>query len=154
MPEEILGKFRCIVLTPRDTLLNCSTHSITLPAHDGQMGVWRDHMPMLCKLGLGIMEVHEFVTDENPQPSYTSFVIDGGFVRISKNVVIVLAYDVTGLSDIDMQKAQNMLDNANKLTGDSAEAMNNRQHAIKKAALLVQMLQNADSRGNKTAAVA
>ena len=68
MAEECLENFRCVVLTPRAKLLDCKTHSITLPAHDGQMGVWRDHMPMLCRLGLGIMEVHDFVTDDDQTP--------------------------------------------------------------------------------------
>jgi F-type H+-transporting ATPase subunit epsilon len=139
MAEEILGKFRFIVLTPLATLLDCTTHSVTLPAHDGQIGIWRDHMPMLCRLGLGIMEVRDLVAEENQAPSDKSFVIDGGFVRISRNVVMVLAYDVVEKSDTNRDKAQKFLDDANKLSGDTAQIMNQRQHDLKKASLLMQI---------------
>jgi F-type H+-transporting ATPase subunit epsilon len=141
MAEAILGKFHFIVLTPSATVLECRTPSVTLPAHDGQIGILRDHMPMLCRLGLGIMEVRDFITDQNQRPSNASFVIDGGFVRISKNVVMVLAYDVVSKNDTDKDKAQKMFDEANKLSGNDAQILDKRQHDLKKAALLMQMLQ-------------
>ena len=56
-------------------------------------------------------------------PSNTSFLIDGGFARISNNVVTVLAYDVTCVSEIEMDKAQQMLAEAKKLTGESAQVI-------------------------------
>ena len=141
MAEELLGKFRCVVLTPRAKLLDCKTHSITLPAHDGQMGVWQNHMPMLCKLGLGIMEVRDFVTDDDRMPSQTCFLIDGGFARISNNVVTVLAYDVMTLTDIATADAEKMRDQAEKLPGDNVLAMEQRKKASQKAALVMQMAQ-------------
>jgi ATP synthase F1 epsilon subunit len=141
MAEEVMGKFQCVVLTPRAKLLDCKTLSITLPAHDGQMGVWQDHMPMLCKLGLGIMEVRDFTTDDNHTPGHTYFLVDGGFARISNNVVTVLAYDVMTLADVETVDAEKMRDQAVKLPGDSALAMEQRKHAAKKAALVIQMTQ-------------
>jgi F-type H+-transporting ATPase subunit epsilon len=141
MAEEMLGKFQCVVLTPRAKLLDCKTLSVTLPAHDGQMGVWQDHMPMLCKLGLGIMEVRDFTTDDTPTPDRTYFLVDGGFARISNNVVTVLAYDVMTLTDVGTVDAEKMRDQAEKLPGDSALAMEQRKHDAKKASLVVQMAQ-------------
>jgi F-type H+-transporting ATPase subunit epsilon len=146
MAEELLGKFRCMVLATRAKLLDCKTHSITLPAHDGQIGVLRNHMPTLCKLGLGIMEVRDCTTDDDRNSGSVSFLIDGGFVRISNNVVAVLAYDVVAAADVDTAKAEKMLAEANKLSGDDAKALQQRQHDIKKAALLLQMAQMAASR--------
>lgn len=148
MAEELLGKFRCMVLAPRAKLLDCKTHSITLPAHDGQMGVLRNHMPTLCKLGLGIMEVRDCTSDDDHNSGSVSFLIDGGFVRISNNVVAVLAYDVIAAADADAAKAEKMLAEANKLSGDDAEVMQRRQHDIKKAALLLQMAQLSAPRKN------
>lgn len=146
MAEELLGKFRCVVLAPRAKLLDCKTHSITLPAHDGQIGVLRNHMPILCKLGLGVMEVRDCTTDDDQNSGSVSFLIDGGFVQISNNVVAVLAYDVIAAADVDAAKAEKMLAEADKLSGDDVEAMRRRQHDIKKATLLLQMAQIAASR--------
>lgn len=146
MADELLGKFRCMVLAPRAKLLDCKTHSITLPAHDGQIGVLRNHMPTLCKLGLGIMEVRDCTTDDDQNSGSVSFLIDGGFVRISNNVVTVLAYDVIVEADVDAVKAEKMLAEANKLPIGDVKALQRRQHDIKKAALLLQMAQIATSR--------
>jgi F-type H+-transporting ATPase subunit epsilon len=141
MAEELLGKFRCVVLTSRAKLLDCKTHSITLPAHDGQMGVLQNHMPMLCKLGIGVMEVRDFITDDNQIPDNTYFLIDGGFARISHNLITVLAYDVIVPSEITAEKAEKMLDEANKLPVGDANALQRRQREIKKATILLQMVQ-------------
>ena len=145
MAEELLGKFRCVVLTPRAKLLDCKTRSITLPAHDGQIGVLQNHMPMLCKLGMGIMEVREFVTDDDRMPGQTYFLIDGGFVRISNNVVTVLAYDVMTFTDIAKVDAEKMRDQAAKLPGDTVLAMEQRKKNSQKATLVMQMAQMSAS---------
>jgi F-type H+-transporting ATPase subunit epsilon len=140
MPEEVLGKFQCVLLTPNAKLLDCRTRSITLPAYDGQIGVWRNHMPMLCRLGLGIMEVRDILIEGQQRSTQACFVIDGGFVKISNNVVTVLAYDVTSPVDADESKAAKMRQEADKLPSDSAQAMQMRGHSIKKAELLMQMI--------------
>jgi len=141
MAEELLGKFQCVVLTPRAKLLDCKTQSITLSAHDGQMGVWQNHMPMLCKLGLGIMEVRDCITEDDQMPGHAYFLVDGGFVRISNNVVTVLAYDVMTLTDIATVDAEKMREEAGKLPGDNVLAMQQRKKAAQKAALIMQMAQ-------------
>lgn len=139
MAEELLGKFRCVVVTPRATLLDCKTHSVTLEAQDGQIGVLRNHMPMLCRLGMGIMQVRDFVTDTEQTPSNVSFLVDGGFARVSNNVLTVLAYDVTTGAEAEPGKAEKLRQEAGKLTGGDAQSMQRRQHDMRKASLLEQL---------------
>jgi ATP synthase F1 epsilon subunit len=139
MAEEVHGKFQCVLLTPSARLLDCKARSVTLPAYDGQMGIWRNHMPMLCKLGLGIMDVRDLITDDDPTPNDTCFLIDGGLVRISNNVVTVLAYDVISSDDLDTTNAERMRDAAVNLPGDSAQVMQQRQHDIEKSLLLMEL---------------
>jgi F0F1-type ATP synthase epsilon subunit len=103
---------------------------------------------MLCKLGLGIMEVRDCTADDDQNAGSASFLIDGGFVRVSNNVVAVLAYDVIVEADVDAAKAEKMLAEANKLPGGDAQAMRRRQHDIRKATLLIQMAQMSASRKN------
>jgi F-type H+-transporting ATPase subunit epsilon len=150
MAQESVGTFQCVVLTPKATLLDCRTHSVVLPAHDGQIGLWRNHMPMLCMLGLGIMKVQGAAGDRNQPLGERCFVVDGGFAQISNNVVTVLSYDITAAEDIKTDKARKLLEEAHKLTGDDAQAMQRRQHDISKAELLMLAQKSASlkSRGD------
>ena len=56
-PED--KTFHCDLIDPTGKLLDCQATSVVLPAHDGQLGILYDHMPMLCQLGLGTMKVTE-----------------------------------------------------------------------------------------------
>jgi len=95
------GTFRCVLLTPQGKLFDGKVGSLVLPAHDGMIGVLRNHMPMLCKLGMGIMEVKDI-----PGRGNAYFLIDGGFVRVSENFVTVLAYEVITFEDMDVKQAE------------------------------------------------
>jgi F0F1-type ATP synthase epsilon subunit len=54
-PEE--KSFHCELIDPTGKLLDCQVTAVVLPAHDGQIGILYNHMPMLCQLGLGTMRV-------------------------------------------------------------------------------------------------
>ena len=106
--------FDCVVIGPSGKLLDCKTTSVVFPAHDGQVGVWYNHMPMFCKLGLGIVRVTR-VTSERlapalvpglPLPQVAGLIrpvagredvlllVDGGFVVVCSNLLKVISYDV------------------------------------------------------------
>ena len=87
--------FACSLIDPTGKLLDCRTTSVVLPAHDGQIGILYNHMPMLCQLGLGVMRVSVAADEPHKEASEgeASFFIDGGFALIAANSVMVVAYD-------------------------------------------------------------
>ncbi len=95
------GVFRCVLLTPGAKLLDCKAGALVLPAHDGQIGILRNHAPMLCKLGVGIMQVRNIAGRED-----AFFLIDGGFARVSENFVTVLADEVTTFEGAEREEAE------------------------------------------------
>ena len=104
------GTFRCVLLTPGGKLLDRKAGSVLLPVHDGLMGVLRNHAPMLCKLGLGIMQVKNI-----PERDDAFFLIDGGFARISENHVTVLAYDVMTFEEMEVPEAETIVAKAKEI---------------------------------------
>jgi F-type H+-transporting ATPase subunit epsilon len=104
------GTFRSVLLTPGGKLLDCRAGSVLLPVHDGLMGVLRNHAPMLCKLGLGIMQVKNI-----PDRDDAFFLIDGGFARISENHVTVLAYDVMTFEEMGLHEAETIVAKAKEI---------------------------------------
>ena len=104
------GTFRCVLLSPKGKLLDCRTGSVILPAHDGMRGILRNHTPMLCELGLGIVEVKEIAGRKD-----AFFLIDGGFCRISENYVTIVAYDVLTFEGMDREQAESIVSKAREI---------------------------------------
>jgi ATP synthase F1 epsilon subunit len=133
------GKFRIVLLTPKAKLLEARAGSVVLPAHDGQMGILRNHCPILSALGSGIMQVREIVDHAD-----AFYIIEGGFVRVSENNVTVLAYDVTTFEGKDPETVGSMISQAQSVLAGQ-EYILSHQEAIgrKKAEYIVRMAELA-----------
>ncbi len=126
-------------------LLDCTTVSIVLPAHDGLRGIWYNHMPMFCELGLGIMKIGGTASEDKPVPTDTFLLVDGGFALISSNVVTVIAYDALTIQDILAEKPQKLLkDVLTRPIGDGY-LLQQRQHDIARNAFIEKLSQMAAS---------
>jgi F-type H+-transporting ATPase subunit epsilon len=130
------GKFRVILLTPTGRTQDCRCGSLILPSHDGHIGILRNHAPMLCKLGLGVMEVKGKA--DGPDEYY---LIDGGFVRVAENNVMVLAYEVITFEGLNPEQANEMYRRASEVHFGQAyiETQKEGEYDREKAALIVKM---------------
>ena len=146
--------FDCVVIGPSGKLLDCKTTSVVFPAHDGQVGVWYNHMPMFCKLGLGIVRVTR-VTSERlapalvpglPLPQVAGLIrpvagredvlllVDGGFVVVCSNLLKVISYDVVCPAVLKPQGIEQIITGIRKnLSSASADQ---RRHLSKRLAFL------------------
>ncbi|MEN8128079.1 MAG: ATP synthase F1 subunit epsilon [Planctomycetota bacterium] len=133
------GKFRVVLLTPKAKLLEARVGSVVVPAHDGQMGILRNHCPTLAALGFGIMQVREIA--DRPDAFY---IIEGGFVRVSENHVTILAYDATTFEGKDPKTVEAMVSHAHSVVAGQ-EYIRTQQEAIdlKKAKFIVHMAELA-----------
>jgi F-type H+-transporting ATPase subunit epsilon len=126
--------FHCDLIDPTGRLLDCETTSVVLPAHDGQLGILYDHMPMLCQLGLGVMKVASPCGPATPPPSAGSapndlfFFIDGGFALVAQNTVTVVAYDAAALQGVQAQEFESLLAKTAKSAADPALSPERRAH--------------------------
>jgi F-type H+-transporting ATPase subunit epsilon len=109
--------FQCELIGPAGKLLACRTSSVVFPAHDGQVGVLVDHMPMLSQLGLGIMRVAQLPErghEGADQQAEAKFLIDGGFALVAENSVTIIAYNALALKDVTTEAVQSLMDKVNK----------------------------------------
>jgi len=93
---EYSGKYYCRLLTPTGIVFEDRVGSVILPCHDGMAGILRNHCPMLCKLGEGILYIQQIDSRDN-----FACIIEGGFARISENNLTILAYDVVNFEQMD-----------------------------------------------------
>ena len=139
IPESKI--FQCVVIAPSGKQLDCKTTSVIFPAYDGQVGIWHNHMPMLCELGLGIMEVKSIVSEEDELQEEIFLVIDGGFALACSNLLKVVAYDAVCPRYMKLERIEHTLEKIQKKLAGKAYAAQERMHHIKKAALLEKLIQ-------------
>lgn len=137
MSELARGTFKCVLLTRNRTLLDCKAKSLIAPAFDGQIGILRNHCPILTELGLGILSVKGIQTKDGEEDKH--FLVDGGFLKVSENNVTVLAYDVEFFEGIEMDKIDAMLEKAEDLLKADAFSPQIRDKQVKKAMLIKQL---------------
>ena len=131
--------FQCVVIAPRGKLLDCETASVVFPAHDGQVGVWRNHMPMLCKLGLGVMTVEDIPSDSDLLPKHTFLLIDGGFAQINSNLLTIIAQDAICLHGVEAEKVEKMLEKAKNKLAHGVYTSQQRNHEMRKLSFLTKL---------------
>jgi ATP synthase F1 epsilon subunit len=134
------GTFRFVLMTPQGTLIDCRTGSLIFPAHDGMQGVLRNHAPLLCKIGLGILQVRDIHDRED-----AFFLVNSGFARISENNITVLSHDVTTFEGLDKEQAEEMLSEAKSHVAGGAyfTAQTGQKVDLQKAKFIVKMAEMA-----------
>jgi len=142
--------FQCVVIAPSGKQLDCRTTSVIFPAYDGQVGIWHNHMPMLCELGLGIMEVRSIISEEDELQEDIFLLIDGGFALICSNLLKVVAYDAVCPRYMKLERIEHILEKIEKKLAAGAYAAQERMHHIKKTALLSKLIETHKATAHKS----
>jgi F-type H+-transporting ATPase subunit epsilon len=87
-----MATIRCRVVTPTAQLLDEQVSYASIPAWDGLFGVLPGHAPLVARLGIGELRLST-AKEAGAQGGDRSVYINGGFVRVAENDVIVLADD-------------------------------------------------------------
>ena len=133
------NSFDCVVIGPSGKLLDCKTTSVVFPAHDGQVGVWYNHMPMFCKLGLGIVRVARTGSQTEPAGGGEDvlLLVDGGFVVVCSNLLKVISYDVVSPAVLKPEGIEQIIASIKiRLRRTGLADPDQHQHLSKKLALL------------------
>lgn len=138
---EIDNTFKCVVIAPTGKLLDCGTTSVVFPAHDGYVGILHNHIPMLCKLGLGIMKITSISEDPATPAPDILLLIDGGFALFSSNIVTVTSYEAVSFRELSSERIENILQKQKKKLTLAGVSPPQHTHDEKKLALMTQLAQ-------------
>ncbi len=94
------------IVTPRRQLFSGSVDMVTLPGVEGQMGIMRNHAPLLTILDVGEVTLHHI----GGRQEYIA--VTGGVVEVRPNKVIILARAAERAEEIDLARAQDALQRA------------------------------------------
>ena len=86
---------KCSILTPEKLIYEGDVGLAVIQAHNGEIGFLYGHSPLISKLGIGEIRLH------NPNNNVDRLMVEGGVVEIKNNNLIVLAEKIFNKSDLN-----------------------------------------------------
>jgi F-type H+-transporting ATPase subunit epsilon len=93
------------VITPDRIVWDADAEEIILPSSTGQLGILKDHAPLLTALDIGVMRL-------KTAGKWTSIILVEGFAEVENNKVTVLCSGAEETNNIDLSQAQAGLEKA------------------------------------------
>ena len=102
---------QCDIVTQERTVFSGQVDAVNLPGTEGRMGIVPNHTALLSTLGYGEVIVRHGGQDE-------FFAIGGGFVEVQPDHVIILADSAEHAEEIDIQRAVQARESAEKFMAE------------------------------------
>ncbi len=100
-------KYTVEIITPEETILKSETSEVTIPSFEGQMGILKDHIPLITFLRPGLIIIKN--TEEK------KYYVEDGTVEFSNNNLLILTSTIKDLKDFDNKSITDLLENAKKI---------------------------------------
>ena len=99
MSEE----FKVEIVNPEKSfLIKEDVSEVVVPAFEGEMGILKDHIPIISFLKPGIIKILSKSGDEN-------YYVEDGIVEFKNNNLSILTSSIFNLTDLDKSKQQDLL---------------------------------------------
>ncbi len=128
MADTPTNELRVRLVTPVRTLVEAVASAVELPAKNGYMEVLYGHAPLLSELGAGDVRIHG-VTGSDAGAEQI-FNVNWGFVEVLPDRVTILANDALRPEEIDVNRAQQQLDQGHKLWNEAGDREEAYDHAL------------------------
>ena len=100
----MLDKFTIEIISPDQTILQQEAIEVIIPSFEGQMGILKNHIPLITFLRPGIITIKN--------ESEKKFFVEEGTVEFSSNTLIILTSTARDLVNFDKNKINEMLQKA------------------------------------------
>ena len=94
-------KFVVEIISPDQKILKSEATEVTIPSYEGQMGILKDHIPLITFLRPGIISIKN--SDEK------KYFVEEGTVEFSKNNLLILSSSAKDLSSMSKKFINEML---------------------------------------------
>jgi F-type H+-transporting ATPase subunit epsilon len=88
--------------------------TVIVPGTLGEMGILPGHAPLLSALELGVIRVKKDQEEE-------VFTVTGGFIEVQPDIVTIMADAAENVDEIDVDRAQQAMERAQKLLDEYSE---------------------------------
>ena len=91
------------VIAPDKIVWDAEAEEIILPSSTGQLGILKNHVPLLTALDIGVMRVRI-------NKDWKPIILLGGFAEVKNNIITILVNGAEEVSEIDIEKTKNDLE--------------------------------------------
>ena len=103
-------KFTVEIISPDRSIIKTNATEVTLPSYEGEMGILKDHVPLITFLRPGLIKILD-QTDN-------VFYLEEGTVEFADNNLLILTSTAKKLSEIDKNFLENLLIDSEKKIKD------------------------------------
>tara|TARA_B100001121_G_C18590466_1_gene574354 strand:+ start:328 stop:717 length:390 start_codon:yes stop_codon:yes gene_type:complete len=99
-------KFTVEIISPDRSILKTETSEVVIPSFEGEMGILKDHIPLITFLRPGILRI---IGEKDKK-----FFVEEGTVEFSNNNLIILTSTAKEISKIDKDLLSSLIIDAEK----------------------------------------
>ena len=103
-------KFTVEIITPDQSILKSETNEVIIPSYEGQMGILKEHIPLITFLRPGIISL---------QDQEKKYYVEEGIVEFSNNNLLILTSTVRNLKDLNQDSIRDLLHIAESKLSDN-----------------------------------
>ena len=103
-------KFTIEIITPDKTILKTEADEIVIPSYEGEMGILKDHIPLITFLRPGKIKIKD-INEE--------FFVEEGIVEFTNNNLLILSSTAKNISEIDKGSIEAHITDAQKRMEES-----------------------------------
>ena len=97
-------KFTTEIITPDKSILRSEVREVTIPSYEGQMGILKDHIPLITFLRPGIISIQG--------QEEKKYYVEEGTVEFLNNNLLILTSSAKSLSDLKQSSIKELLNQA------------------------------------------
>ena len=99
-------KFTVEIITPDKSILTSEAEEVTIPSYEGEMGILKDHIPLITFLRPGIILIKSQVEKK--------YYVEEGTVEFSNNNLLILTSTAKNLVNLDKRSVGDLIKEAEK----------------------------------------
>jgi len=104
-------KFTVEIISPDKSILSSEVNEVTIPSYEGQMGILKDHIPLITFLRPGVI----IVQDQEEKKYY----VEEGTVEFSNNNLLILTSTARDLAELNQSLIGDLLNQAEEKLKDN-----------------------------------
>ena len=93
------------IISPDKSILKSEATEVTIPSYEGQMGILKDHIPLITFLRPGLITIKEDTGEKK-------FFIEDGTVEFSNNSLLILTSTAKSLDSLDKNSIDTIIKNS------------------------------------------
>ena len=102
--------FAVEIISPDKSILKSEAVEVTIPSYEGQMGILKDHIPLITFLRPGLITIKENSGEK-------IFFIEDGTVEFSNNSLLILTSTAESLDSLDKNSIDMIIKNSQEKIG-------------------------------------